>query len=151
MQLKKQKFIYIILLAGILLVFFWERDKLSAALDTVEKENKLTLNPATAANPTNAFADTKTTAGTSPGQNPGSENSVTGKTPEQFAQWLKNEASSVDRSESANSDKDAVLKQLATQFTAENISYLRATATNKLAPANEKIVATYLLTLAASS
>ena len=151
MQLKKQKFIYIILLAGILLVFFWERDKLSSTLDTVENESKSALNAKTSGNPTNVSTDTNSAAATDLGQNPSLENSVTGKTSEQFAQWLKNEAASVDRSDRANSDKDVVLRQLALQFTAENINYLRATATNKLAPANEKIVAAYLLTLAPSS
>ncbi len=151
MQLKKQKFIYIILLAGILLVFFWERDKLSSTLDTVENESKSALSPITssgsvhpAASPTNAA-----TAGS--GQNKVSENSVTNKTPEQFAAWLKTEASSLDRSDRRNADKDALLRQQALQFTPENINYLRATATNKLAPANEKIVAAYLLTLASSN
>lgn len=151
MQPKRQKFIYIILLVGVLLVFFWERDKLSSTLDSVEKDSKLALSPKSSGNPTNTLADANNAAGTSVVQNPSLENSVTGKTPEQFAQWLKNEASSVDRSDRANADKEAVLRQLALQFTPENISYLRTTATAKSAPANEKIVAVYLLTLATSS
>ena len=96
------------------------------------------------ASPTNAA-----TAGS--GQNQVPENSITSKTPQQFAEWLKSEASSLDRSDRANAGKDALLRQQALQFTPENINYLRATATNKLAPANEKIVAAYLLTFASSN
>ncbi len=151
MQLKKQKFIYIILLAGILLVFFWERDKLSSTLDTVENESKSALSPTSSSGSVNPAASPTNAATAGSGQNQVSENSVTNKTPQQFAAWLKTEASSLDRSDRRNADKDTLLRQQALQFTPENINYLRATATNKLAPANEKIVAAYLLTLASSN
>ncbi len=151
MQLKKQKFIYIILLAGILLVFFWERDKLSSTLDTVENESKSALSSTPSSGSVKPVASPTNTATAGSGQNQVPENSVTNKSPEQFAAWLKTEASSLDRSDRANSDKDTLLRQQALQFTPENINYLRATATNKLASANEKIVAAYLLTLAGGS
>lgn len=146
MQPKKKKFIYIILLTGILLVFFWERDKLSSTLDAVENEGKSALT-----NSMNISPNSSAPAEANSNQISSAETSIAAKTPEQFASWLKNEASSVDHSDPRNSEKEVVLRQQVLQFTPENIRYLRFTATNAKAPANEKIVATYLLTIGSSN
>ena len=135
----KKTIIYILLFVGFAFIFFWENKKLSGSLDSVETETAATTTTfkpvanSAAANSSTSVAD--------------QDSNLKDQTPTQFADWLKSEAQLLDKNDPNNSDKDAVLKAKAAQFTESNIQYLRKTATDTAVAASERIMAVYFLTL----
>lgn len=135
MQFKKQRILYVAVVAGMLLIFFWEREKLTVVLDAVERESQTAI--------TNPQSQISAPIPSEPAKPSGNSP----KNIEQFTAWLKTESTFLDRNSADAFQREPILKEQAALFTSENIRFLRATATDSSVTANERILSAYLLTI----
>ncbi len=138
---KNKKLTSFIILAGFILIFFWEKQKLSTSLNLVENDVATSKKQGSAAPSEKSGLSGSNPVATQP------EAPAAAQTASEFAAWLKNEASMLDKSDANNSEKEIILKEKASKFSAENIQFLKNTATDVKVSANERIMAAYFLTL----
>ena len=142
---KNQKLTYLVLFIFVAAIFFYEYRKFQNNITPLETDTGIATTAASAA----AAAGSGLLA--SPTANSATTLSAAGAAAKPFATWFADETKSLDNKVMDQNEKEAELKDRASRFTAEEISFLIKTSTNSKATANERIEATYLLTLSLST
>lgn len=141
-MIKNRKLTYFILLIFAATIFFYEYHKFQNNIAPLETESSGVAAPTSKS----GMAANQPTSAPSP--SPLSTDSSIAKP---LVTWFADEAKKMDTSMVDPQEKEAELKDRALRFTPEEITFLAKTSTNPKATANERIEATYLLTLSSST
>lgn len=147
---KNRKLFYIVLIVALAAVFYYEHRKLDSNLSHLESDSMLSKDKNAAA--TNPLGITKIeNSGAASNTALGAESDSTAPTTANFPTWFSEEAKNLEANTKDPAEKEALLKAKAQQLTPAEINFLQKKATDAKATANERISATYLLTLSASA
>ncbi|OFZ31494.1 MAG: hypothetical protein A2622_02605 [Bdellovibrionales bacterium RIFCSPHIGHO2_01_FULL_40_29] len=138
---KRVNFIYILVVAVLAFVFLWEQQKLSSTLDFLESDDstfvqKVTSTAASQGNSAPEIHSGKTNTQTPPPT-----------ATAEFKKWFSAEAEKIDRTNENFMDRERELRQHAAHFTTSQIDHLKSTALSETASGNERIMASYFLTI----
>ncbi len=147
-----RKLTYFILMILVAAIFFYEYHKFQNNIAPLETETTSTETSKSKVGTTSK--DTSSPSGSASGSPSGQLSMATAAddtSVKPVATWLADEAKNLENKTVDPQEKEAELRDKASRFTTEDISFLARTSTNAKATANERIEATYLLTLSSST